>query len=167
MQNEMFTKHLSHTHTNANVPPLCSLPGFARRIGTQLSHIHLFYLWWQSCLINWILNKPMQKTSSHNFFYLSVHMRGGEKASARARLWRGYHFNALCSFLVAICVCVHRNIFWLHILCFSLHKCVVVSAFNSVRPLFGAYDCACALVTWQKYFVSSRVAFASINKMKN
>lgn len=33
MQNEMFTKHLSHSHINMSVPPLRSLLGFAGRMG--------------------------------------------------------------------------------------------------------------------------------------
>lgn len=36
--------------------------GFVGRVSALLSDNHLFYLGWQSCLINWILNKPSQKT---------------------------------------------------------------------------------------------------------
>lgn len=53
-------------------PPLRSLSEFVGKVAALLSHIHLFYLGWQSCLINWILNKPSQKISFHQFFYLTA-----------------------------------------------------------------------------------------------
>lgn len=126
MQNEMFTKHLSHTHTHKHRHkrtrlPSARSPASAARKAAPLSHIHLFYLWWQSCLINWILNKPRQKTSPHNFFYLAVHVHVRGKC---VRVSDGGIISMLC---------VHS--FWLSVRCVSVCVCVCIHNFNSTFPV--------------------------------
>lgn len=79
MQIEM-TKHLPRTREFRSLH-LHPLPGLVGRIAALLSRIHLFYLWWQSCLINWILNNARQKASSHNFFHLLLHVHVRECVS--------------------------------------------------------------------------------------
>lgn len=79
---DVYKTPFSHTskHKNTHIFPSARCLGLRGRIAALLSRIHLFYLGWQSCLINWILNKPSQKTSPHNFFYLPVHVRVRERA---------------------------------------------------------------------------------------
>lgn len=148
---DVYKTPFSHTHkhkrTRLPSPPLHSLPGFVRMIAALLSLIHLFYLWWQSCLINWILNKPRQKTSPHNFFYLSVHVR--ESVCVRMCVL-SLHCICVCGFYASVILTPHFLI--------SPHKCVLVSVYNSMHlcpvPPTTACDCACVLGTWQKYFES-------------
>ena len=103
---DVYKTPFSHTHINksARTPPLRSFPGLVRRIAALLSDIHLFYLGWQSCLINWILNKPKPKDI---FSQLLL------SPCASTQTWvRGYDFNPpllqkrWSFFLLRRCVCI-------------------------------------------------------------
>lgn len=144
---DVYKTPFSHTskHENTHIFPSARCLGLRGRIAALLSRIHLFYLGWQSCLINWILNKPSQKTSPHNFFYLPVHVRVRERARVGIISIHRFFFALwLCECVRAFFLCISNfNSTFFLILSHKYFLRLSIISVGRFFVLFFVFFCLC------------------------